>query len=418
MSLADKLRARDKEAAKKLVSLAENAAGKAELQRERADAKRREETKLQKLRDQAGSDAAYQEVLYQEAELKRKTIDYWSLDHQNERALLAPNFPSYFGDNYGDRGAWVPHGPGQFLFKHQVVLEGTFKDGVIHGNGILRLEDGRMWEGEFKDGKIHGVGVVTDMSGKPREALARDHSIICYKEELQDGKQVEMHDATMCVSAQLGLSGKIYASVMYHVKDWKYRCRFHEQVKPRERDVIFSSLAFFKVLHHLPQVYHISRSGFESDTEARYVYFADVYGAGKLPKLGIAGGRRTAEMRPFHATPLKALARLANKSDYRENAYESHMVGIGAAEEEEEIERKMERKKQQFMALIEKRRADAETERLKAIEEEQARITAEDLAKMKAKAAEREAEKLKNAEDLKAALKAAAGAYDAANEEN
>lgn len=413
MSFADRLKAREKDAKKKLDSLAVTAERKADVLREKADAKRRAEDLERALRAKSSSEAEYMAELFRESEVKRKTKDYWELDQQNERALIAPHFPSYFGEHVGDRGAWVPDGPGQFLFQHRVALEGTFRQGVIHGNGALRLEDGRMWEGEFKDGKIHGVGVITDEEGKQREALARDHVVVCYKDELQEGKQVELHDATMRVSAQLGFCGKVYATIMFHVKGWKYRCRFHEEVKPRDRDIIFSSILMFRVLHHLPQIYHLSRFGIESDTEPRYDYFADVYGTGKLPKLGIAGGRRTAEMRPFLAAPLKAAARLASKTTYRENVYESHMVGIGAAEEEEEIARKKEMKKLQFEALIEKRRMDAEVERLKAIEAEQERITAEDLAKVKAKAAEREAEKLRHEGDVAMALEAAATSFDA-----
>ena len=417
MSFADRLKAREQDAKKKLETLAVTAERKADVLREKADAKRRADDLERALRAKASSEAEYHAELFRESEIKRKTKDYWELDQQNERALIAPHFPSYFGEHVGDRDAWVPDGPGHFLFQHRVVLEGTFRQGVIHGTGVLRLEDGRMWEGEFMDGKIHGVGVVTDEAGKQRNAIARDHVVVCYQDELQEGKQVELQDATMRVSAQMGLCGKVYATIMFHVKGWKYRCRFHEEVKPRDRDVIFSSLLMFRVLHHLPQIYVLSRFGIEADTEPRYDYFADVYGAGKLPKLGIAGGRRTAEMRPLQAIPLKAAARLANKTTYRENVYESHMVGIGAAEEEEEIARKKEMKKQQFTALIEKRRADAEAERLKAIEEEQARITAEDLAKVKAKAAEREEEKLRHAEELKTALRETAQAFDAAESE-
>ena len=431
MSIAAKLAALEIERQKKLDALQAVADVKAGLARAKAEAIRAEEDRQRALRANAESEAEFQVELKRQAELKRKTKDYWKLDHLGERVLLPPHFPSYFGEHIdGGRGSWVPHGRGQFLFDHRVFLEGEFQRGKIHGNGVLRLDDGRMWEGEFKNGRIHGVGSITEPGSDgamvKREAIARNHIIICHKDELKDGVQVELQDPTIA----LGLVGqplscnKVYASVMYHVRGWKYRCRFHEEVQPRERDVEFSSLRSFKVLHHLPQIYHISRYGAQEapvDAEPRYDYFSDVYGPFlklKGPKLGIAGGRRTADMRAHHAEPLKPIARVHAKSDYKENCYESRMVGIGAAQEEEEIERRKEMKKKQFQALIDKRRADAEADRLKAIEEEQARITAEDLAKAKARKEEAERQKQKEQEEMQAALKAAAEEYDAAHKDD
>ena len=83
----------------------------------------------------------------------------------------------------------------------------------------------------------------------------------------------------------------------------------------------------------------------------------------------------------------------------------------------EEVERRREMKRRQFQALIDKRRADAEAERLKTIEEEQKRLAEEDIAKNKAKAAEAAAAKLKHEQNLKEALERAATEYDVANPE-
>ena len=430
--MGERLAALEKERLKKLEALSAAAEAKATLARKKDEERRREEDRQAALRLNAESEAAYQLELQKAAEIKRKTKDFWRLDHLNERVLLPPHFPGYFGEHIdAGKGSWMPHGQGHFHYKHETILEGTFRKGLIHGNGKLRLEDGRVWEGEFKAGKIHGIGLVTELArdgegiAAKREAIARDHVVICHKDEIVDGVQVELQDPTLA----LGLVGqplscnKVLASVMFHVKGWKYRCRFHDEVHPRERDVEFSSLRSFKVLHHLPKVYHISRfeHGAPVDAEPRYDYWSDVYGPYmklKGPRLGIAGGRRTAEMRPHQAEALKPIARTHAKTDYKENSFESHMVGIGAAQEEEEIARRKELKKKQFEALIEKRRADAEAERLKAIEEEQARITAEDLAKAKAKAAEAEAQRKRDQEALAAAVAKAAEEYDAAHAED
>jgi len=422
-SVQQRLAALEKERQKKLEALHATAEAKADLARAKAEAIRKEEERQALLRANAETEAEYQLELKKAAEIKRKTKDYWELNHLNERVLLPPHFPSYFGEHIDcGKGSWVPHGHGQFLYNHQVFLEGTFQRGKIHGDGTLRLEDGRMWQGEFKNGKVHGVGVVVELiEGIPvkREAIARNHVVICHKDELRDGVQVELQDPTLA----LGLVGqpftcnKVYATVMFHVRGWKYRCRFHDEVRPRERDVEFSSLRSFKVLHHLPQVYHLSRfeEGTAVDAEPRYDYWSDVYGPYmklKGPKLGIAGGRRTAEMKPFQAQPLAPIARTHAKTEYKENVYESHMVGIGAAQEEEEIARRKELKKQQFLQLIEKRRADAEAERLKAVEEEQARITAKDLEKQKQKKLENQIRKQKEDEDIKNSVELFAKEYD------
>lgn len=64
-----------------------------------------------------------------------------------------------------------------------------------------------------------------------------------------------------------------------------------------------------------------------------------------VPKLRIAGGRNTAEMKALHATPL--LPPLRSKSDYKENVFESRAFGVGAAAEAEEAIEKKKLKKLQ-----------------------------------------------------------------------
>jgi len=427
MSLADRLREKQESRKKKEDELKDVAKIKAKLFREKEEKRRAEEEALRLyLANKEEADRLAAEAARQR-EIERKTKEYFEHDSR-DRIVSLPRNPTYFGDFCGGfevsankkaskqtrNESWVPHGKGQFLLDDEVHLSGTFVKGVNHGNGmmLIQLEDGTSskWEGEFKMGKVHGVGFVTDKHGVRREALARDNLIICYKDELVDGKQVEFDDATMRVVAE---SRKPRASIMFHVAGWKYRCHFNDEIRPRERDVVFSSLTRFKVLHHLPQIYHMSRFGVQTDPPVRYDYYDDVYGEGHgEPRLGITGGRRTAAMEAFEARALRPHQRLAtfNKSD---NVFESQFVGIGAAKEAEEAEKRKEQKKKQFAALIEKRRAEQEAEKKRLIEQEQQRILEEDTAKQKEAFAKKQEEDANNAKALQEALEAEARAFDA-----
>lgn len=90
----------------------------------------------------------------------------------------------------------------------------------------------------------------------------------------------------------------------------------------------------FKILHHLPQVYHLSFFGGQADAQPRYDYWSDVYEGGQRPTLGIAGGRSGANMKALHAPVLDLSRRKQTK--YDENIFEGKEVGIGFADEEEE----------------------------------------------------------------------------------
>ena len=38
------------------------------------------------------------------------------------------------------------------------TYEGSFKNGLMHGEGKFTWKDGRIYKGTFKDGKMHGQG--------------------------------------------------------------------------------------------------------------------------------------------------------------------------------------------------------------------------------------------------------------------
>ena len=348
---------------------------------------------------------------FEASEIIRKTKAYYKVSqYNNDKEPIAMN-PTYFGEYITDerKDAWVPHGPGKFLVGDEVVKEGVYNKGYLHSQGLQVFEDDSRWEGEFKRGYMQGVGFyIAEKGGEPREALAKDNMIVCYKDELTEGMQVEFEDATMRVITN---NRKPRATIMFHVRNWKYRCHFHDEIRPRERDVVFSTLAKFTILHHLPRIYHTTRYELKTDPPVAYNYYKDVYGKEESEiKLGVTGGRRTINMRAHDAQPLTPSQRYAlTKSDRKENIMESAEVGIGAAKAEEEKLRLAEIKKKQFAALIEKRRADEEANRKALIEAEQKKILEEDLAKQKEKFEEakrqKEADEKDRADTLEKAIK-------------
>ena len=127
--------------------------------------------------------------------------------------------------------AWISHGPGEFRVDDEPIIKGTYKK-ALHGGGHFLFDEGVKWEGEFKRGFMEGVGMYTGEKGaKAREALARNGVIMCFKDELQQGVQVEFDDPTLFVITQ---TRRPRASIMYHVRGWKYKVHWHDEIKPRE----------------------------------------------------------------------------------------------------------------------------------------------------------------------------------------
>ncbi len=386
MSLAAQIAKKNLTRAKKDDNMRELANTKAEKLRKVEEERMKREAEEKFLRENEHLRVEMERKKFEESEIIRKTKSYYKVNIYNnaQKESIAMN-PTYFGEYITDKkqDAWIPHGPGKFIYGDEVIKEGIYSHGDLHSKGLQVFEDDSRWEGEFKQGYMHGVGFYTaSKGGEKREALARDNHIVCYKDEITEGIQVEFEDPTMFVVTN---NRKPRATVMFLVRNWKYRCHFHDEIRPRERDVVFSSIKKFTLLHHLPRIYHMTRFDVKTDAASRYDYFEDVYGKAEGDiKLGIAGGRRTINMKPFQATPLSPKERFnISKTDYTENVLESAEVGIGAAKAEAEKARLAELKKQQFAQLIEKRRAEEEEKRKALIEEEQKKILAEDLAKQK-----------------------------------
>lgn len=50
---------------------------------------------------------------------------------------------------------------------------------------------------------------------------------------------------------------KLKATVLKHIYGWRYLFRFDNEIYPRQREIDLSRIAYFKVLHHMPLIYHL-----------------------------------------------------------------------------------------------------------------------------------------------------------------
>jgi hypothetical protein len=154
--------------------------------------------------------------------------------------------------------------------------------------------------------------------------------------------------------------------------------------------VDFSTLKNFKVLHHLPLVYDQTRFQIPLEADTRYNYWEDVYGQITRPKLGHAGGRAGAEMRP-KGVKIKSIEEKP-VSNYTENVFESQEMGIGRSLLEKERIQVLANKMEAWnKALAEKRELENQ-ERNRLVAEEEARVLAEAQAKQMEKAKQRQEE--------------------------
>jgi len=404
MSLAKQLaeRARIKEEKeKKIKEVAEMRAEIARVEEE----KRRKEIEERELKKQ---NALYQKELEAARIREEKTFQYYNVNKYGRN--VPPNRePIYIGDQIKNHGAWIPNGDGEFFLSDQygdpeLHLKGKFKKGIINGNGYIKIDDNWSWEGGFKDGNIHGKGELIHIDGTKKMVLAKNNQITCWHEELLDGKQVEIDDIS------LGIITKenrhiARVTIIRHVYDWRFYVRFHEDIHPKEREIDFSIMKKFTVLHRLPQCYDLCRFGIQMDTDPKYEYFQDNYGPGVIPKLGIAVGRKTAEMKLKGPKPLTAIQKI--KTDYKENMFESLAAGIGAAQRENDKEGQKEQRQKQWAALIEERRQKEEEEREHAIKEEGEQMEKDAEEKRKLKQEEKRLENAEYESELKAAQEAA-----------
>lgn len=61
-----------------------------------------------------------------------------------------------------------------FLLIQYVFFLGNFKDGKMHGKGILSLTNGEKFDGTFDDGNIEGPGCFTTQDGSEINGYWKD----------------------------------------------------------------------------------------------------------------------------------------------------------------------------------------------------------------------------------------------------
>ena len=137
-------------------------------------------------------------------------------------------------------------------------------------------------------------------------------------------------------------------------------------------------------------MYDQTRFDIPLEADSRYSYWQDVYGQITRPKLGHAGGRFGAEMKPKDVKII-SVAEKPN-SDYTENVFESQEMGIGRSIMEKERKRVLEKKMEAWNKSLAEKRELEDQARAQLVAEEEARVMAEAQTKQTEKAKQRRAD--------------------------
>lgn len=121
----------------------------------------------------------------------------------------------YFGDTINVNDAWVPHGFGEYKVNGEVLYEGDFSRGKMHGKGIYLFANGNIWRGTFRFDELHGVGMLEEADSNesfhandngnenknggddskgdrlsPKECIFYKNKRICFTDELLPGVHI------------------------------------------------------------------------------------------------------------------------------------------------------------------------------------------------------------------------------------
>jgi hypothetical protein len=181
----EKLKKQQLERKQAMDKLAERASMRAryELQLEQ---KRLADIEAKRLREE--NEAAEKIRLAEEkrkADLDAKTHKYYEIN-QYGRKKAVEGMPMYFGETtriHPDKindSAWIPHGFGEFHYDGSVQSEGQFVNGKLFGVGKYNFNESNYF-GSFKQGNMHGDGVMVTPKGR-EIVLMRDNIKICSKD--------------------------------------------------------------------------------------------------------------------------------------------------------------------------------------------------------------------------------------------
>ena len=180
-------------------------------------------------------------------------VTYFKLNKYNQRLPLE-NETFFCGNVLSVRNSWRPCGEGEFLLNDKKLIKGTFnKEGFLQGNGEIQFyrneKEWCNWTGGFQNGGImNGSGILTDKDGNEIESIMKNNILICTKNDLQIGQQIEFCDIGLQLHSGLDYSSR--AIILNHIKNWKYRVRMHDDVRPRERDVRNLNLIYIISFHY------------------------------------------------------------------------------------------------------------------------------------------------------------------------
>jgi len=358
--------------------------GEKDIQAAKERAAREKEAREEK--ERLAALEADEEEAAKERERIWKTKEYFEINKYG-RKRQPDDYPMYFGHHVGTHGAWRPEGPGEMYVEGEKVFDGHYVAGLEHGYG-----ENYKWKGEFKAGRIDGVGKIDG-----RECLVRHNMIVVFKDELLDGHVLEFMDASM---RQPNETQRPRATILYHVKKWRYQLRYWDESRPLERSLDLSTLYNrggppFRIVNKRQHIYPLNHFKQDVDSVSGYKFWKDVYGQDKRPVLGAVGGRREGDTRAHGIKTLTSQQRTTTK--YDENVFEPREVGIGAAMEAENVELQAELKKQQWAKLIDERRAEEEKKKKAEIAAEEEKQMQEQL-----EAQRKKAQKQKEDDDVQA----------------
>lgn len=214
---------------------------------------------------------------------------------------------------------------------------------------------------------------------QPREAIANDGEIVCYRDQLMEGLQIEFQESLF--NNYMNIDGHMpRVTLLKFIKGWKYLCRFHEETWPRERVIDFCRYNRFRILSHLPHILDIHAINITPDAQRMQDYREQSYINQNLLQSSshqketldlITDKMREKEERKViyrNLVPITA----GRPADFkRRNIFESRAVGIGQAREEDDDEEKERLKALQWAQVLAERKAKFMDQKQKMYEDEQ-----------------------------------------------
>ncbi|CAM9528433.1 unnamed protein product [Ascophyllum nodosum] len=89
--------------------------------------------------------------------LEERTVRFWRRDVTGKRRETGV---LYSGESKRAGDAWVPHGHGEYRVNTEIIYEGAFCNGAMHGDGRLLLDNGETWVGKLRKDMMHGIGTL------------------------------------------------------------------------------------------------------------------------------------------------------------------------------------------------------------------------------------------------------------------